>query len=79
MAWKQSKERNRRIKKSSDATHWLIGGAYYDEEKKRFVYDHKSRKKFYKRLANKRVRSNKNGYPSRGGYRKTYDFWWVVY
>lgn len=38
-----------------------------------------SRSKYLKRQSNKKLRRYKHEVPSRGGYRKVFDFWWELW
>ena len=77
-----SVERKRRLKKLSDLTrhNYGGGGAWYNEEKKRYIrYYRGSRSKYLKKLGNRRVRRDRTRVLNNGEYRKVFDFWWELY
>ena len=84
MGYRGSQERNRRLKKLCDETKYSSrgAGAFYDEDKGRYVKYSPRRKpghaKFLRRVANRKVRRNKD-YLRNGQYRKVYDYWWEVF
>ncbi len=93
MAWKQARERDRRLKKlckSPDQPY--VRGYYYDEEKRRPVRnDTTSRSVVLKRISNKKVRRANRDYArnvghadrraagQHGDYRRLFDFWWEMF
>lgn len=84
MGYKQSKERNRRLKKLYESTKHSYGrGAYYDTKKKRFIRYTARRKSAYPRFlrkkANRTVRRNKSESMNHGSYRKQFDYWWELF
>lgn len=52
---------------------------YYDENKNRYVKCNLSeRKKFIKKASSKKIRTDFS-FPLKGnGYRKVYDYWWIL-
>ncbi len=94
MAWKQARERNRRLKKlckSPDQPY--VRGFYYNEEKRRPTRnDTTSRSVVLKKISNKKVRRAYRDYleydgyrgdrrttADHGGYRRIFDFWWEMF
>ena len=83
MGYRASQERNRRLKKLyADTKYSYSAGVYYDDDKGRYVKYTPRRKsgytKFLRRVANRKVRKNKD-YFKRGLYRKVYDYWWELF
>ena len=83
MGYKQSRERNRRIKKLYEQTRTSYArGAYYDKKKKRIIRYHMRQNsnvpRFYRKQANRAVRREKGDILNHGGYRKQYDYWWEL-
>ena len=82
MGYHRSQERNRRLKKLYDETkqHFLCG-AFYDDDKNRYVKYSLSdigQSKYYRNLANRKVRHS-DDIQSGGSYRKAYDYWWALF
>ena len=89
MAWKQSRERNRRLKKLAAESDGITG-AYFDEDKGRgiriFLSD---RAKPLRTVGNRKLRRLSKRYfireddrafiPDHSGYRKLFDFWWELF
>lgn len=82
MAWKQAKERRKRLRKLHRETEHSYGcGAWYDEKNDRYyryyVSDHGGAR-LLKRRATKKLRAmkHKDVQHNYGEYRKLYDFWW---
>ena len=77
MAWKQSRERNRRLKKRCKSPDMpFTRGVFYDEEKGRCIHYYVgSRSKFLRKVSNKKVRRYNKLYANYSGYRKIYDYW----
>ncbi len=89
MAWKQSRERRRRLKRLAEHSNGLMG-AYYDEEKGKYVRIFLSdRAKPLRVIGNRKLRRISRRYclrederafiPDRGGYRRFYDYWWELF
>lgn len=83
MGYRGSRERNRRLKKLYNETKNEYGaGAYYDEDKGRYVEYSPNRKsghtKYLRKLSNRKVRKSKD-YLNHGAYRKMYDYWWELF
>ena len=80
MSWQRSRETRRRLKKLSHETCGIIAGAWYSEEKGRYIKtcDRSTRKGFLRRVANRRVRRARNVSGGRH-YRRVYDYWWQLY
>ena len=83
MSYARSKKEREKIEKLSHETfHNWYSGAYYNEDKQRFVkYGPKGQRaktrKYFKKYSNKRVRrvDSHNG----GSYKKSWDFWWNLF
>ena len=80
----RSKERDRRLKKLYDATKSGYGaGAWYNEEKKRYIRCSNSNTtgytKWLRRLSNRRIRRMKDVTLNNGQYKKVFDYWWELY
>ena len=65
MGYRRSKERNRRLKKLYDETkNWYGAGAYYDEDKKRYIRyspcKNSGYTKYLRKVANRKVRRSKD-------------------
>ena len=72
----------RKLKKLHEETkNSCLGGAYYDDRKKRIVkYSLNSGSgttKAIRRQANKRIRKQDEAYQG-GEYKKAYDYWWEI-
>ena len=83
MGYRRSNERNRRLKKLYDETkNWYGAGAYYDEDKKRYIRYSPCRNsgyaKYLRKVANRKVRRSKDCL-KHGSYRKVYDYWWELF
>ncbi len=82
MSYHRSKERNRRLKKLCDETGFVHGatGAWYDEDKNRYIkysYGSKKYRKFLKKLSSKKARRYK-GDIQNCDYKKTFDYLWKL-
>lgn len=82
MSHRRSHENRRRLKKLATATSKCFGGgAWYDEDKGRYIRYYarggNGYTKWLRTVANRRVRRAKN-VPQGGGYRRVYDYWWEV-
>ena len=79
MAWKQSRDRNRRLKKIASIKTREFRGAYYNEDKHRIIrYYTGTRSKFLRKVSNKRVRRYNKLYANYSGYRKIFDYWYIL-
>ena len=89
MAWKQSRERRRRLKRLAEVSNGITG-AYFDEEKGKYVRIFLSdRAKPLRVIGNRKLRRIAKRYfqreddrhfiPDRGGYRRLYDYWWELF
>lgn len=84
MDYRGSQERNRRLKKLCDETKYSSrgAGAYYDEDKKRYIRYSPCRNsgyaKYLRKVANRKVRRSKDCL-KHGSYRKVYDYWWELF
>ena len=80
----RSKERNKRLKKLYSETKNSYGeGAWYDEEKKRYIKCSSSNTtgytKWLRRLSNRRVRKMKDITLNNCQYKKVFDYRWELY
>ena len=83
MGYKQSKERNQRLKKLYEETkHSYVKGVYYDKHKKRLIrYSLRNKStyaRFLRKCANRTVRRNKDELMNHSTYRKQFDYWWEL-
>lgn len=82
MSYRRSRERNRRLKKLYEETKHSYGaGAWYDEDKNRFIKyscGGKKYKKYLKKLSSKKARRYK-GDMQNCEYKKTFDYWWELF
>lgn len=83
MGYKQSKERRRRLKKLYDDTkNSCRGGAWYDDEKERYIRYPSSNTPGYakslRRITNKKIRKSKD-LLNHGLYKKIHDYWWSLF
>lgn len=80
MSYKRSRDRNRRLSKLYNKTKYKYFGAYYDEDKNRYIKcERTSLSKWHKKQSNRRLRRNKNLNYKNGQYKKIYDFWWELF
>lgn len=83
MGYHRAEERNRRLKKLCDETKNSCGsGAYYDENKNRYIKccarNTPGYAKYLRKISNRRVR--KSDIPLKGcSYKRLYDYWWELY
>lgn len=83
MSYRRAKERNRRLKKLYEETKNSYGaGAYYNEEKNRYVKcsscNNPGYSKSLRKISNRKVR--RNDIPLKGcSYKKVFDYWWELY
>ncbi len=81
MSHKRSAETKRRLcKLYEEAGRHYRAGAYFDEDKGRYIrYSVNSQriKTVCKRVTRRRIKSDYENM-SKGGYRKIYDYWWTV-
>lgn len=83
MSYQRARERNRRLRKLYDATKNGYGnGAWYDEEKSRYIryscHD-KDLKDLCRRTTRRRLkRLDPDAMPQRGSYKKVFDYWWIL-
>ena len=81
MSYRRSQERNRRLKKLYNETKsWYGVGAYYDENRDRYIkYRHSSNyPKYLRNRSNRKVRQTK-GKLNGGQYKKAFEYWWLLY
>lgn len=80
MSYSRSRETRRRLKRLYDETKHTYGaGAYYDDDKNRYVRyscNDKNAKIICKRITRRRMAKLDN--TTRGSYRKLYDYWWII-
>ena len=81
MSWKQSRERQKRLKKISENTGDNgVRGAYYDEKKERIVrLSVGPRCGRMRRISNRKTRRTRKEYAQYGGYRKVFDLWYELF
>lgn len=85
MSHRRKGEENRRLKKLYEETHkhsYSWGGAYYNDNKNRYVRIRTSRSgfpKYVRRLANKRIRQRKMETLNNSRYRKASEYWNTLY
>lgn len=80
MSHRRKMEEKRKLKRLYKKTQYSSrAGAYYDEDKKRYMRWYTPRiGKYYRRISNKRVRRTK--YLVNGNtYKKYFDYWWELY
>ena len=80
MSHRRKVKEKHRLKHLYSQTQFSYGaGAYYDEDKKRYIRWYAPRiGKFYRRISNKKVRREK--YLVNGNtYKKYFDYWWELY
>lgn len=82
MSWKRSQYRkkyNKRLLNSISESY--PSPIYYDKDKERIVrlYRHEGLHKKHQRIANKRLRKNKEFEGDGGHYKKDYALWWMIY
>jgi hypothetical protein len=81
LAYKQARERNKRLKKlAKDTDHAYGAGAWYNENKGRYIkYQVGSQKfrKYLRRQSSKKARQYK-GDLAHSDYKKTFDYWWTL-
>lgn len=83
MSYHRAKERNRRLKKLYNETkNTYRAGAYYNEDKKRYIKYRPSNTpghaKYLRKMSNRRVRRNV-AIPKGSTYKKLFDYWWELY
>lgn len=84
MSHRRKREENHRLKKLYEETKNGYGrGAWYSDKKQRYVryyaYSTTGLTKQLRRTSNKKVR-NSDDVPMRGsGYKKCYDYWWILF
>lgn len=84
MGYKQSRERNRRLKKVYMQTKNTYGsGVWYNEKKGRYIRyyprGNTSLSRYFRKQANRKVRRNKHEPLQHGSYRKVYDYRWNLF
>lgn len=83
MAYKQARNRHKRLVKTYKATKNSYGsGVWFDEDKGRFIKYCASNTPGYtkqlKRISNKRVRRS-NSVGNHSAYRRKYDYYWTLF
>ena len=80
MSYRRKQVERRKLKNlAKNRTGWR-GGAYYDEEKKRYIrYWIGSRSKYWKRKCNRKVRRMKNLDGKGNSYRKMTEYRWEIW
>ena len=89
MNWKSKREEKRRLEKLYEEIRNRYPGPYRDDRrggiiKKGYPYstNHKNVKKWFRRMANRKFRRNKNDSEevlSRNQHKKNFDLWWTLY
>lgn len=84
MSYRRSKERNRRLKKLYEETKHSYGsGAWYDEEKGRYIRYYPSSStgytKYLRRISNRKIRRMKEMSLKGCQYKKAFDYWWTLF
>ena len=87
MSWNRSHETSRRLKNLYKKTkNHYARGAYYDNDKERYIQFQMSRKgrgnyiSYVKKKCNRIVRRNRFSVPNgKGSYRKMSEFWWEIW
>ena len=81
MSYHRKREENRRLKKLYDETKsGYVAGAWYDENKKRFIRyscNNKWHKEHCRRMIRRKLKRTFRNY-SGCTYKKMYDYWWEV-
>lgn len=81
MSYFRSKEDKRRLAKLYYETKSQYGsGAYYDDDKRRYIRYYPAQvgfTKFLKRYSNKRARKSSE-IPQYSGHKKNTDYWWIL-
>lgn len=80
MSHRRKMEEKRKLKRLYKQTQYSSrAGAYYDEDKKRYMRWYAPRiGKYYRRISNKKVRRKK--YLVNGNtYKRYFDYWWELY
>lgn len=83
MSHRRSKEERRRLKKLAKKTYpCYAGGAYFDENKGRYVRLYISGRsgfpKYLRKMTNKRLRRSKETFKY-SEYKKILDYWWTLF
>ena len=81
MSYRRKQEENRRLKRLYSKTKCSYGaGAYYDEQKDRFIrYScHNKWTKVYCRRITRRRLKKEEGFCKGCKYKKLYDYWWEI-
>lgn len=85
MSYQRKQEENRRLKKLLlETQNNYAAGAYFDEEKQRIIKysaGGKNCRKFLKKCSNKKVRHSfkEERIQEKGFYKKTFDYWWLLF
>lgn len=79
MSHQAAQERNRRLKKLTEETNGnYCSGAYYDQEKRRYV-KFSSHNKGIKKLCRRQTRRKlKKSSLQHAGYKRVYDYFWQI-
>lgn len=83
MGYRNSQERKRRLIKLYNETKNSYGsGAYFDDEKKRYIQysvsNSRGRSSYLKKVSNKKVRRTRNNF-SNGAYKRVFDYQYELY
>lgn len=78
MSHRRKMQERHKLKHLFKQTKNSLIGAYYDEDKKRYIRWYSPRiGKFYRKISNKRVRKTKY-LPNGNSYKKNYDYEWNI-
>ena len=83
MGYKRNKQEHRRLKKLYEKTKHSYGaGAWYDDDKERYIRYSPSNTpgytKYLRLMSNRKVRHSKE-LLNYGSYKKAYDYWWILF
>lgn len=83
MSYMRTAEDQRRLAElGKKVRRWWIGGAYYSDEKGRYVRRYRGKAngaaKYCRRQSNRCVRRQADLFQN-GEYRKMYDYWWTLH
>lgn len=83
MGYRRSKQRQRRLKKLyEDTKNSCRAGAWYDDDKERYIRYSPSNTPGYtkslRRITNKKIRKN-GDLLNHGLYKRIHDYWWTLF
>ncbi len=81
MAYKQSKERNKRLERRYKKYGGkMSSGVWYDKDDSRYKEYHLPRRaKYIRDRSNRKIRRTKCYFGNHGTFKKVYDVWWEVW